>query len=127
MASTVVTTSTRNRTRPDFRRCNIPLVAMASDAPVCMLGGGNPAHIPELEGLFADELDRILKDPREYRRMLANYPSPAGEQRFRATLAELLSREYGWSLSEKNIAFSMEKASSRFTRPFPEFHTTHML
>jgi len=80
--------------------------ALASDRPICMLGGGNPAHIPQLEELFSSELRRVLDDEREYRRMLANYPSPAGEERFRVALAELFAREYGWNISAKNIALT---------------------
>jgi valine--pyruvate aminotransferase len=49
---------------------------------------------------------RLLESEREYRRMLANYPSPAGEERFRAALAELFAREYGWQVTERNIALT---------------------
>ncbi|MGI9292214.1 MAG: valine--pyruvate transaminase, partial [Gammaproteobacteria bacterium] len=80
--------------------------ALSGDRPVCMLGGGNPAHIPELEELFSRELKRVLESESEYRRMLANYPSPAGEERFRTALAELFAREYGWNVSAKNIALT---------------------
>lgn len=80
--------------------------ALASDRPICMLGGGNPAHIPELEALFSNELRRVLDSEREYRRMLANYPSPAGEERFRAALADLFAREYDWQVTAKNIALT---------------------
>ena len=80
--------------------------ALSGDRPVCMLGGGNPAHIPELEELFSNELRRVLNSETEYRRMLANYPSPAGEERFRTSLADLFSREYGWDVSAKNIALT---------------------
>jgi len=80
--------------------------ALASDRDICMLGGGNPAHIPEIEALFTTEIERILGDEREYRRMFANYPSPAGEERFRKALADLFSREYGWNVSAKNIALT---------------------
>ncbi len=80
--------------------------ALSGDRPVCMLGGGNPAHIPELEELFSNELRRVLNSETEYRRMLANYPSPAGEERFRSSLANLFYREYGWNVSAKNIALT---------------------
>jgi valine--pyruvate aminotransferase len=80
--------------------------ALSGDRPVCMLGGGNPAHIPELEELFSNELRKVLESESDYRRMLANYPSPAGEERFRTSLAELFSREYGWQVSAKNIALT---------------------
>jgi valine--pyruvate aminotransferase len=80
--------------------------ALSGDREVCMLGGGNPAHIPELEELFSGELRRLLESESEYRRMLANYPSPAGEERFRTALAELFAREYGWDVTAKNIALT---------------------
>ena len=80
--------------------------ALSGDRPVCMLGGGNPAHIPELEELFSNELRRVLNSETEYRRMLANYPSPAGEERFRTSLADLFAREYGWNVTAKNIALT---------------------
>jgi valine--pyruvate aminotransferase len=80
--------------------------ALSSDRPVCMLGGGNPAHIPELEELFSNELRRVLDSESDYRRMLANYPSPAGEERFRTALANLFAREYGWEVTAKNIALT---------------------
>jgi valine--pyruvate aminotransferase len=80
--------------------------ALSGARPVCMLGGGNPAHIPELEELFSNELRRVLNSETEYRRMLANYPSPAGEERFRTSLASLFAREYGWNVTAKNIALT---------------------
>jgi valine--pyruvate aminotransferase len=80
--------------------------ALSSDRELCMLGGGNPAHIPELEELFSNQLRQVLNSEGEYRRMLANYPSPAGEERFRASLARLFAREYGWNVTAKNVALT---------------------
>lgn len=89
--------------------------ALGGDREVSMLGGGNPAHIPELEALFSGELKRILSDESEYRRMFANYPSPAGEERFRAALAEMLQREYGWDVSARNVALTSGSQTGFFT------------
>jgi valine--pyruvate aminotransferase len=80
--------------------------ALSSDRDICMLGGGNPAHIPEIEELFTRQLRKVLDSEREYRRMLANYPSPAGEERFRASLAALFAREYGWKVDASNVALT---------------------
>ncbi len=88
--------------------------AMSSQRPICMLGGGNPAHIPELESLFRDELRALLDNDQEYRRMLGNYPVPAGEERFRTLLAELLAREYGLEVSARNIALTNGSQSGFF-------------
>ena len=70
-------------------------IAMNTKRNICMLGGGNPAHINEIENLFRDELRNLIDSDSEYRRMLGNYSMPAGEERFRTSLAELLHREYG--------------------------------
>jgi valine--pyruvate aminotransferase len=80
--------------------------AMASESPVMMLGGGNPAHIPEVLDLFAERTRECASDAREFRRMVADYSSPAGEERFRAALADLLRTEYGWALGPENIALT---------------------
>ncbi|MDH3978735.1 MAG: valine--pyruvate transaminase, partial [Gammaproteobacteria bacterium] len=80
--------------------------AMSNEEPVMMLGGGNPAHIPEVLALLAERVHEVADDPREFRRMLSDYASPAGEDRFRESLADLLQREYGWPLTADNIALT---------------------
>jgi len=80
--------------------------AMAGEEPAMMLGGGNPAHIPAVLRLLRERLHSIADQPRELRRMLADYPGPAGETRFRESVARLLSNEYGWRLGAGNIALT---------------------
>ncbi|MDH3510178.1 MAG: valine--pyruvate transaminase [Gammaproteobacteria bacterium] len=80
--------------------------ALATEDHVMMLGGGNPAHIPEILELLAQRTREVAANPREFRRMVADYSSPAGEDRFRAALAGLLRREYGWDLGAENIALT---------------------
>ena len=88
--------------------------AMASKHPVKMLGGGNPAQIPEMLALFRREFARVLADDREFRRMVADYADPTGEQSFRAALAGLLHAEYGWPLGPENIALTSGSQSGFF-------------
>jgi valine--pyruvate aminotransferase len=88
--------------------------AMAAETPAMMLGGGNPAHIPAVLELMAERLREIAADPRDLRRMLADYASPAGENRFRAAIAQLLRREYGWPLTAQNIALTGGSQSGFF-------------
>ena len=80
--------------------------AMTSEERVMMLGGGNPAHIPEVLELLAQRTREIADNPREFRRMVADYASPVGEDLFRASLARLLQREYGWQLGPEHIALT---------------------
>jgi valine--pyruvate aminotransferase len=80
--------------------------AMATEDHVMMLGGGNPAHIPEVLELLARRTRDVANNPREFRRMFADYASPAGEDHFRAAIAGLLQREHGWDLGPENIALT---------------------
>ncbi len=80
--------------------------AMAADIPPLMLGGGNPAHIPEMLAVFRERFHAVLDDDRDFRRLVADYPDPAGEQTFRAALAGLLRRECGWDVGPENIALT---------------------
>jgi len=88
--------------------------AMAGDDSVMMLGGGNPAHIPEVLELLARRAEEVAANPREFRRMVADYPSPAGEDNFRAAMAGLLRSEYGWDLGPENIALTAGSQSGFF-------------
>ena len=88
--------------------------AMSSEEAVMMLGGGNPAHIPEVLALLAERTREIAANPREFRRMVADYSSPAGEDHFRAALAGLLQREYGWAIGPQNIALTGGSQSGFF-------------
>ncbi|NND35809.1 MAG: valine--pyruvate transaminase [Gammaproteobacteria bacterium] len=80
--------------------------AMTSEGPVMMLGGGNPAHIPQVLDMLAARTRQVADHPREFRRMIADYASPAGEDRFRAALAAMLGREYGWEVGPQNVALT---------------------
>jgi len=88
--------------------------AMTSEDPVMMLGGGNPAHIPEVLQMLAERTREVAGHPREFRRMIADYASPIGEDRFRASLAGLLRREYGWPLGPEHIALTGGSQSGFF-------------
>lgn len=80
--------------------------AMAADEPPMMLGGGNPAHIPAMLAVYREQFRAVLDDDREFRRLVADYPDPCGEQTFRSALAGLLGRESGWQVGPENIALT---------------------
>jgi valine--pyruvate aminotransferase len=81
--------------------------AMAgSHGPIRMLGGGNPAHIPEVQAVWRDRMTAILENPGEFDRMMTNYDPPIGNAKFIAALAALLRAEFGWSVGPENIAIT---------------------
>ena len=80
--------------------------ALAGEEDVLMLGGGNPGVIPSVQARFQSRLAEASQDRQLFNRMFANYAPPAGEIRFRRRLAQLLRNEYGWQLTEANIALT---------------------
>lgn len=87
----------------------------AAQPGTLMLGGGNPARIPELEAVYARRLAEIADDPAQLGRFAAAYAAPGGDVRFRATVADLLARRYGWPLSERNVALTSGSQAAFFT------------
>ncbi|MFH6974824.1 valine--pyruvate transaminase [Neisseria sp. 23W00296] len=79
--------------------------ALSEGKPVNMLGGGNPAHIPAVQQAFADTL-RQIADNGAAIESLANYSTPQGDARLIAALAAYFRRQYGWDVTEQNIALT---------------------
>ena len=72
--------------------------AMAASAPVYMLGGGNPARIPEVEAVYMRRLTEIAADPAQFGRFAGQYSDPAGDPGFRDAVAAALHDEFGWRI-----------------------------
>jgi valine--pyruvate aminotransferase len=80
--------------------------AVAGNADVIMLGGGNPSRIPAVEACLRDRMEAIMRQPGEFERLVGNYSSPQGDAVFRSAVADLLNRSLGWSVTEANIALT---------------------
>lgn len=72
-------------------------------APLCMLGGGNPARIPEVESLWRARMGALLSDGDGFGRLIGAYDSADGMSAFRTSLAALFKREYGWNVGPENV------------------------
>lgn len=79
-----------------------------------MLGGGNPGHIPGVSAVLRARMERILKTPGEFERLVGNYDPPQGEPRFIEALARMLRRECGWDIGPENIALTTGSQTSFF-------------
>lgn len=77
--------------------------AISTEKPVNMLGGGNPATIPEANQLFESVWKTIEKDFLNYS---GNYAAPQGDQAFIEALVDFFNRHYHWGLTTKNIALT---------------------
>ena len=89
--------------------------AMSENPDMLMLGGGNPAHIPEVQEVFQKRFAEILSNSAEFNALMGNYDGPAGAVKFRTVLAELLKEEQGWDLSKDNICLTHGSQSAFFT------------
>lgn len=88
--------------------------ALATGQDMIMMGGGNPAHIPEVEDIFRARLQRILDSQSEFTRLVGTYDPPQGEKEFIHELAGFLNRQFGWQLTERNIALTNGSQSGFF-------------
>ncbi len=88
--------------------------ALAEGTSVAMLGGGNPAHIPEVQDVFRRRMAAILEQPGEFERLIGNYDTPQGKRRFLEALARLLRDQFGWDVTPGNIALTNGSQNSFF-------------
>ncbi|WP_257267034.1 valine--pyruvate transaminase [Endozoicomonas sp. ONNA2] len=80
--------------------------ALADGKDMIMMGGGNPAHIPEVEAVFRQRLRNITESQGEFTRLVGTYDPPQGEKEFVREMAAFLNRQFGWQLTARNIALS---------------------
>lgn len=78
--------------------------ALASGGDIKMLGGGQPAHIPEIDAIWRRRTGEILAEPGEIERVLGNYDPPRGNPLFIDALVTLFRREFGWNVDASNFA-----------------------
>lgn len=79
-----------------------------------MMGGGNPAHIPEMEAVWRRRLQEILAEPGAMEAMLGDYDGPSGRPEFLQTLASFFNGALGWSITPENIAITIGSQSANF-------------
>ena len=78
-----------------------------------MLGGGNPAQIPEMVTYFT-QLCQDMAASGELTQALTNYDGPQGKDTFLQALAALFKAQYGWAITADNIALTNGSQSAFF-------------
>ncbi|YCM43768.1 valine--pyruvate transaminase [Verrucomicrobiaceae bacterium 227] len=81
--------------------------ALASGGSFKMLGGGQPAHVPEMDAVWRRRMEEIMAETGGLEKMLGNYDTPAGSEAFRVALADLFRKEFGWEVTPDNFAVTM--------------------
>ena len=80
-----------------------------------MLGGGNPAHIPEVQARFRQRMEEILAEDGAFESMIGNYDGSRGNADFIEALAEMLRETFGWDIGPQNIALTNGSQSAFFS------------
>jgi len=81
---------------------------------VLMLGGGNPAHIAEVECHFRRSMMALLQNGSRFERAVGDYDPPEGNAEFIRAVADLLRAQLGWPIGPQNIALTNGSQSAFF-------------
>ncbi len=81
--------------------------ALASGgADLKMLGGGQPARIPEINKVWRNRVEELLAEAGGLDRALTTYDPPQGNPRFISAVAGLFRDTFGWDIGPENIAIT---------------------
>ncbi len=75
-------------------------------ADVKMLGGGQPARIPEVNAVWRRRIGELAEEAGGIDRALATYDPPRGNPRFIAAIAKLFRETFGWDIGPENVAIT---------------------
>ncbi|MDI7224082.1 valine--pyruvate transaminase [Leptospira santarosai] len=71
----------------------------------CLLGGGNPAFIPEVTDVWKEIVSKQIESG-VIQKIIGSYESPSGIPELRETIASILSEESGTKITEDQIAIT---------------------
>lgn len=83
--------------------------ALASNKPINMLGGGNPADIKSVNDVYLDVLKDSIEAQAVQNTLLqsaCNYSTPQGDAKLIDALVNFFNRHYDWGISKDNIALT---------------------
>jgi valine--pyruvate aminotransferase len=80
--------------------------SLGGDDEMIMMGGGNPGHLPAFQDLMKQRFIEIAESDPSIREIVGIYDPPQGNLNFIKHCAELLKKEYGWSVGPENICLT---------------------
>jgi len=81
-------------------------IAYSEGRNILMLGGGNPAHIPDVQKYFRSSMEKLLRNGDEFERAIGSYDPPGGNREFIDAVSVLLRSELGWDIGPENVALT---------------------
>jgi valine--pyruvate aminotransferase len=88
--------------------------ALIAQPNMLMLGGGNPAAVPEIQTIWRNRMAQLLAQPDTFDRMLSAYDPPQGNPRFLRAFAEMLHNRLGWPVTSDHVAITNGTQSTFF-------------
>ena len=88
--------------------------ATAGNEPGCMLGGGNPAQIKEVQAVWRESLEKLMANGDELEKSLSSYDDPQGRPSFLEALVHMFNSSFGWGIGPENIAVTNGSQSAFF-------------
>ena len=79
--------------------------AMQKPGEAILMGGGNPARIPEMQEVFCSLLGEV-SDGDKFGQIISSYDSPQGNEEFLQETAKYFQRTFGWNVTRNNIAIT---------------------
>jgi valine--pyruvate aminotransferase len=76
--------------------------ALSTDKEVYMLGGGNPAHIAEVQKIFKNQMQKII-DSDEFNKMIGNYVTPQGDMKFLEKFVNFFNKQANSNAKKENV------------------------
>jgi len=88
--------------------------ALSSGRDMIMMGGGNPANVPEIDVIMQQRLQKLSNDSVAVRSLLGSYDSAQGNSGLIDAFVSLFSKKLGWPVTRKNIALTNGSQSAFF-------------
>ena len=88
--------------------------ALTCGNDMLMLGGGNPAQIPEVQQVLRDSIEKLIANDKAFTIAIGDYDPPQGNHDFTQALSSLLNDEFGWNITPENIALTNGSQSAFF-------------
>ncbi|MFA7484491.1 MAG: valine--pyruvate transaminase [Phycisphaerae bacterium] len=80
--------------------------ALSQKRDMLMLGGGNPAHIPQVEESCRLNMLELLENPSKFAKAIGDYDPPQGNIGFIEAITKLLNEQLGWNIKTENVALT---------------------
>lgn len=68
-----------------------------------MLGGGNPAHISEMDLIWKKRMEELMQNGKEFEKTVGDYTTPQGDFEFIEGIAKYFKETFGFNISSKNV------------------------